>query len=178
MNYYLDIETTGFDEENDKIITIQYMALDEETGKPAGKLKILKEWESDEKTILKRFIEDFRPENKWAFISVGYNLNFEHKFFWQRCISNGLKPISILGRPFLDLITVGVLLNGGSFKGAALDDLTSKSQDGSVIPGYYKEKKYAEIERYIKNEMDGFCGLATKLYVKLPKLRDELLREN
>ena len=178
MNYYLDIETTGFDEENDKIITIQYMALDEETGKPAGQLKILKEWESDEKTILKRFIEDFRPEYKWAFVPIGYGLSFEHGFFWQRCISNGLKPIGILTRPFLDLMTVGVLLNGGSFKGAALDDLTSKSQDGSVIPDYYKEKKYAEIERYIKNEIDGFCGLATKLFVKLPKLRDELLREN
>ena len=178
MNYYLDIETTGFDEENDKIITIQYMALDEETGKPAGQLKILKEWESDEKTILKRFIEDFRPEYKWAFVPIGYGLSFEHKFFWQRCISNGLKPIGILTRPFLDLMTVGVLLNGGSFKGAALDDLTSKSQDGSVIPDYYKEKKYAEIERYIKNETDGFYGLVTKLFVKLPKLRDELLQEN
>jgi len=178
LYYYLDIETTGFDAENHKIITIQYMALDAETGKPAGQLKILKEWESDEKTILKRFIEDFRPEYKWAFIPIGYGLSFEHKFFWQRCISNGLKPIGILTRPFLDLMTVGVLLNGGSFKGAALDDLTSKSQDGSVIPGYYKEKKYAEIERYIKNEIDGFCGLATKLFVKLPKLRDELLREN
>ena len=179
MNYYLDIETTGFyPEKNDKIITIQYMALNEETAKPEGPLKILKEWESDEKTILKRFIEDFRPEYKWAFVPIGYGLSFEHKFFWQRCISNGLKPIGILTRPFLDLMTVGVLLNGGSFKGAALDDLTSKSQDGSVIPGYYKEKKYAEIERYIKNEMDGFCGLATKLFVKLPKLRDELLQEN
>ena len=176
--YYLDIETTGFDVENDKIITIQYVELDEKTAKPVGSLKILKEWESDEKTILKRFIEDFRPEYKWAFVPIGYGLSFEHKFFWQRCISNGLKPIGILTRPFLDLITVGVLLNGGSFKGAALDDLTSKSQDGSVIPGYYKEKKYAEIERYIKNEIDGFCGLATKLFVKLPKLRDELLREN
>ena len=176
--YYLDIETTGFDVENDKIITIQYVELDEKTAKPVGSLKILKEWESDEKTILKRFIEDFRPEYKWAFVPIGYGLSFEHGFFWQRCISNGLKPIGILTRPFLDLITVGVLLNGGSFKGAALDDLTSKSQDGSVIPGYYKEKKYAEIERYIKNEIDGFCGLATKLFVKLPKLRDELLREN
>ncbi len=176
--YYLDIETTGFDVENDKIITIQYVELDEKTAKPVGSLKILKEWESDEKTILKRFIEDFRPEYKWAFVPIGYGLSFEHKFFWQRCISNGLKPIGILTRPFLDLMTVGVLLNGGSFKGAALDDLTSKSQDGSVIPGYYKEKKYAEIERYIKNEIDGFCGLATKLFVKLPKLRDELLREN
>ena len=95
MNYYLDIETTGFDEENDKIITIQYMALDEETGKPAGKLKILKEWESDEKTILKRFIEDFRPEYKWAFVPIGYGLSFEHGFFWQRCISNGLKPMGV-----------------------------------------------------------------------------------
>ena len=176
--YYLDIETTGFDVENEKIITIQYVELDEKTAKPVGSIKILKEWESDEKTILKRFIEDFRPEYKWAFVPIGYGLSFEHKFFWQRCISNGLKPIGILTRPFLDLMTVGVLLNGGSFKGAALDDLTSKSQDGSVIPGYYKEKKYAEIERYIKNEIDGFCGLATKLFVKLPKLRDELLREN
>ena len=32
MNYYLDIETTGFSELDDKIITIQYMSLDEKTG--------------------------------------------------------------------------------------------------------------------------------------------------
>ena len=176
--YYLDIETTGFDEENDKIITIQYVELDEKTAKPVGSLKILKEWESDEKTILKRFIEDFRPEYKWAFVPIGYGLSFEHKFFWQRCISNGLKPIGILTRPFLDLMTVGVLLNDGSFKGAALDDLTSKSQDGSVIPVYYKEKNYGGIESYIKIETESFCEWLAKLYVKLPKLRDELLREN
>ena len=178
MNCYLDIETTGTDPMQHKIITIQYQELARYTANPVGQLKILKEWESDEKTILKRFIEEFRPKDRWAFVPVGYGLGFENKFFWQRCISNGLEPISILGRPFLDLMTVGVLLNRGSFKGAALDDLTSKPHDGSVIPGYYKEKKYAEIERYIKNEIDGFCGLATKLFVKLPKLRDELLQEN
>ena len=172
--YYLDIETTGFDEENDKIITIQYVELDEKTAKPVGSLKILKEWESDEKTILKRFIEDFRPEYKWAFISVGYNLSFEHKFFWQRCISNGLKPIGILTRPFLDLMTVGVLLNGGSFKGAALDDLTSKPHDGSVIPGYYEEKKYAEIESYIKEETEGFSTFCSRLYVEMPQLLENV----
>ena len=175
MNYYLDIETTGFyPEKNDKIITIQYMALNEETAKPEGPLKILKEWESDEKTILKRFIEDFRPENRWAFVPVGYGLGFEHKFFWQRCISNGLTPISILGRPFLDLMTVGVLLNCGSFKGAALDDLTSKPHDGSVIPGYYREKKYAEIERYIKEETDGFTAFCSRIYEELPNLLEKL----
>ena len=171
MNYYLDIETTGFyPEKNDKIITIQYMALNEETAKPEGPLKILKEWESDEKTILKRFIEDFRPNDRWAFVPVGYGLGFEHKFFWQRCISNGLTPISILGRPFLDLMTVAVLMNGGRFKGAALDDMTSKPHDGSVIPGYYKEKKYAEIERYIKEETDGFSNFCIRLYKEMPQL--------
>ena len=175
MNYYLDIETTGFyPEKNDKIITIQYMALNEETAKPEGPLKILKEWESDEKTILKRFIEDFRPENRWAFVPVGYGLSFEHKFFWQRCISNGLTPISILGRPFLDLMTVAVLMNGGRFKGAALDDMTSKPRDGSVIPGYYREKKYAEIERYIKEETDGFTEFCSRIYEELPNLLEKL----
>ena len=173
MNYYLDIETTGFSELADKIITIQYMSLDEKTGKPVGPLKILREWESDEKTILKKFIEDFRPKDRWAFVPVGYGLGFEHKFFWQRCISNGLEPISILGRPFLDLMTVGVLLNRGSFKGAALDDLTSKPHDGSVIPGYYREKKYAEIERYIKEETDGFTAFCSRIYEELPNLMEK-----
>ena len=36
MNYYLDIETTGLDELHDKIITIQYMELERNTGKPIG----------------------------------------------------------------------------------------------------------------------------------------------
>ena len=170
MNYYLDIETTGLDELHNKIITIQYMELERNTGKPVGPLKILKEWESDEKTILTKFISDFVPESQWAFIPIGFNLQFEHGFFWQRWISNGFKPISILGRPFLDLMTVGVLLNGGSFKGAALDDMTSKSSDGSVIPGYYKEKKYAEIERYIKDEADGFSNFFIRLYKEMPQL--------
>ena len=174
MKYYLDIETTGLDEEHNKIVTIQYMKLDRNTGKSLGPLKILKEWESDEKTILKRFIEEFRPKDRWAFVPVGYGLGFEHKFFWQRSISNGLEPISILGRPFLDLMTVGVLLNGGSFKGAALDDMTSKPHDGSVIPGYYREKKYAEIERYIKEETDGFTAFCSRIYEELPNLLEKL----
>ena len=111
MNYYLDIETTGLDPLHSKIITIQYMELDRNTAKPIGPLKILKEWESDEKTILKRFIEDFVPERQWAFIPIGFNLQFEHKFLWQRCISNGLQPVDILNGPFLDLKTVAVLMN-------------------------------------------------------------------
>ena len=178
MNYYLDIETTGLDELHDKIITIQYQELDRYTANPVDSLKILKEWESDEKTILKRFLEDFEPEKQWAFVPIGFNLQFEHKFLWQRCISNGLKPVDILSGPFLDLKTVAVLMNKGEFKGAGLDKITNKPESGGNIPRLYSEKNYGEIESYIKKETESFCEWLAKLYVKLPKLRDELLREN
>ena len=180
MNCYLDIETTGLDPLQSKIITIQYMELERNTAKPVGPLKILKEWESDEKTILKKFISDSGVADKYpfAFIPVGYNLEFEHKFFWQRCMSNALQPVDILDRPFLDLKTVGVIMNRGEFKGAGLDKLTNKPQSGKNIPRLYDEKNYGEIESYIKKETESFCEWLVKLYVKLPKLRDELLREN
>ena len=180
MNCYLDIETTGLDPLQSKIITIQYIQLERNTAMPVGPLKILKEWESDEKTILKKFISDSGVGEKYpfAFIPVGYNLEFEHKFFWQRCMSNALQPVDILDRPFLDLKTVGVIMNKGEFKGAGLDKLTNKPQSGKNIPKLYDEKNYGEIESYIKNETESFCEWLAKLYVKLPKLRDELLREN
>ena len=132
MNYYLDIETTGLDPLRHKIITIQYMELERNTAKPVGPLKILKEWESDEKTILTKFIEESGINNsyKFTFIPVGFNLQFEHSFFWQRCMSNGLKPIYILNRPFLDLKTVAVIMNKGEFKGASLHNMTNKPHGG------------------------------------------------
>ena len=184
MNCYLDIETTGLDPLQSKIITIQYIQLERNTAMPVGPLKILKEWESDEKTILKKFISDSGVGEKYpfAFIPVGYNLEFEHKFFWQRCMSNALQPVDILNRPFLDLKTVGVIMNKGEFKGASLDKLTNKPQSGSAIPRLYHEKNYGEIEGYIKKEAESFCEWLAKLYVRLPKLRyeilDDLTREN
>ena len=55
--YYLDIETTGLDEVQHKIITIQYAELERGTGNLLGELTILKEWELGEKEMLRRFIE-------------------------------------------------------------------------------------------------------------------------
>ena len=176
MNYYLDIETTGLDPLRHKIITIQYMELERNTAKPVGPLKILKEWESDEKTILTKFIEEsgINDSYKFTFIPVGFNLQFEHSFFWQRCMSNGLKPIDIFNRPFLDLKTVAVIMNKGEFKGASLHNMTNKPHGGSNIPQLHDEKKYAEIESYIKKEAEEFSNFCCSLYVKLPKLRDYL----
>ena len=170
MNYYLDIETTGLDPLHSKIITIQYMKLERNTAKPLGPLKILKEWESDEKTILKRFIEDYRPDDEWAFVPIGFNLQFEHGFFWQRCISNGLQPVDIFNGPFLDLKTVAVLMNKGEFTGASLHKMTNKPHSGKILVDWYDEKKYAEIEDYIKKETDEFSNFCSWLYEEMPQL--------
>ena len=167
---FLDIETTGLDPLHNKIISIQYMELERNTAKPIGPLKILKEWEYDEKTILKKFISDFIPENQWTFVPIGFNLEFEHKFFWQRCISNGLKPVDVLHGPFLDLKTIAVIMNKGEFKGASLHNITNKPHGGGNIPQLYAEKKYAEIESYIKKETDEFSILCCRLYEELPQL--------
>ena len=175
MNCYLDIETTGLDPLQSKIITIQYIQLERNTAMPVGPLKILKEWESDEKTILKKFISDSGVGEKYpfAFIPVGYNLEFEHKFFWQRCMSNALQPVDILNRPFLDLKTVGVIMNRGEFKGASLNKLTNKPRGGGGIPQLYAEKKYGEIESYIRREAEEFTTFCSRLYEELPRLLDK-----
>jgi len=47
VEYYFDIETTGFNFDIDEIITIQWQKLSEFTGEPLGELNILKRWEYD-----------------------------------------------------------------------------------------------------------------------------------
>ena len=150
------------------------MELERNTAKPMSPLKILKEWESDEKTILTKFISDFVPESQWAFVPIGFNLQFEHSFFWQRCISNGLQPVDIFNGPFLELKTVAVLMNKGEFKGASLHKMTNKPHGGGNIPQLYGEKKYAEIESYIKNETDEFTNFCSRLYVEMPQLLENI----
>ena len=121
-NYYLDIETTGLNPLSSEIVTIQYQKLGFD-GKPVEDLKILKAWESSEKEILIQFSKMITI-NVWDFVACGYNIKFENDFFYTRCKENGLKPIDILSRPFIDLHPIGIMMNGGNFKGSGLDKLT------------------------------------------------------
>ena len=94
-NYYLDIETTGLDEVESKITTIQYVELERGTGRQLGELTILKEWELGEKEMLRKFIDDSPISSKYDFdfIPVGYNLGFEHKFLLEK--SGSYNKISV-----------------------------------------------------------------------------------
>ena len=179
-NYYLDIETTGLDPKKDKIITIQFMKLYETTAEPIGNLKILREWNSSEKEILERFIEESEITDPYpfTFVPVGYNLGFEHNFFLDRCKVHGLADIDILGNPFIDLRSLGIIMNNGKFKGSGLDKLTGKSQNGSIIPKLYAEKKYSEIEDYINEESAEFVKFCTWIYKELPSMLNRFKSEN
>jgi hypothetical protein len=51
--------------------------------------------------------------------------------------------------------------------------VTNKPHGGGNIPNLYREKKYAEIESYIKNETDEFVNLAQWLYREMPQLLEK-----
>jgi hypothetical protein len=176
-NFYLDIETTGLNEKEDKILTIQYQELDSQ-GRIRGHLVILKSWESSEKDILERFIQETGIlTRKFQFIPVGYNLGFEHNFFKARTKKYGLPEVDILNYPFIDFHSMGVLMNQGMFKGASLDKLTGKPMSGSMIPLWYQNKEYEKIIEYIEVEAREFLKLAGWLWRRMPLLFEEFKKE-
>ena len=178
-NYYLDIETTGVDPKNDKIITIQFAKLDRNTAEQIGVLKILKEWELEEKKLIQEFVlkSGINDPYEFSFVPVGYNLGFEHNFFLERCKVHSLERVDILNHPFIDLRTLGIIMNWGEFKGSGLDKLTAKPHDGSIIPTLYEEKKFEEIEDYIRDEAKEFLKFCSLVYRELPKLREKFQSE-
>lgn len=179
-NFYLDIETTGLDPFKNKIITIQFAQLHDGTSEQIGELRILKEWESSEKEILRQFIIESEITNSYpfSFVSVGFNLQFEHNFLLQRCKANGLESIDILNRPFIDLKPFVVIMNNGRFKGSGLDKIIGKPHGGAIIPQWYAEKKYLEIENYIKKEAIEFINLCVWLYKELPSMLIKFKTQN
>ena len=178
-SYYLDIETTGLDPNKDKIITIQYQELDMHTGEPIGELIILKEWESSEKDIIKKFVIDSRILDTYAFsfVPIGYNLTFEHNFLKRRAQINDLTEVDILHQPFIDLRAIGILMNKGQFKGSGLDKITGKQSDGSKIPLLYENKQYDEIIAYIEQETEEFLKFNVWLYKEMPQLHIKFKEE-
>ncbi|MBI4406550.1 ribonuclease H-like domain-containing protein [Candidatus Micrarchaeota archaeon] len=164
--FYLDLETTGLNPKTDKIISIQFQEISN------GALHVLREWETSEEAILHQFEDIFDD----FFIPVGFNLYFEHSFLQQRGALHGIK-FDILGRKFLDLKHVCILLNGGEFRGCGLDKLTNKPHNGAAIPKWYGEKQFQKIDEYIETEAREFINLYSWLMKKMPELRIDLTTE-
>lgn len=170
-NYYLDIETTGLDPATDSIITIQYQELGRRTGSPKDSLQILKAWDGGEAEMLERFARDagIDPQNRFAFVPVGYNLSFEHSFLHAKA------GIDILGLPNIDLHHTAILMNRGEFRGSGLDKMTGKPHGGGVIPEWYREGLYGNIVRYVEREAEEFIKFYEWLLERLPAVHREFV---
>ncbi len=65
-------------------------------------------------------------------------------------------------------------MNKGKFKGASLHKMTNKPHSGGIVIEWYNEKKYAEIERYVKTEADEFSNFCVRLYEEMSKLFENM----
>jgi hypothetical protein len=161
-HYYLDIETTGLDENNDQIITIQYQKVSVATGEPIGSLVILKAWEYGEENIVKE-IAALMLEDLWNFVPMGNNLTFEFKFLSAKIRKYLNKEIDVeyfVTRPHIDIKPIMILANGGKFKGCHL--VLGKKANGGIVPIWYQEGKFDLIEEYIEDETKYFLQFVSK----------------
>lgn len=175
--YYVDVETTGLNPKEDKIITIQYQKII--LGKPIGKLIILKEWESSEEEIVKKFYDVFVSPNPFDFIPVMQNHLFDFRFLLKKFKKYNLQidgnEIDFLYKlPIIDLKSIFVIANNLNFKNSGLDSFSEKNKKGSIIPDLYAQKKYDLIEDYIVQEANSFINAFKIILDYLPNLKSLL----
>lgn len=170
--YYFDMETTGINFQKDKIITIQWQRVNGFTGEPIGDLQILKEWESSEEEILKKFLPNLKCK-PFDFILVGKNLLFDFTFLNKRLKHHNLGEFDLdcaYQRASIDLKPILVMINKGNFR--AYDRVLDK--DGVLakvnIPQLYKDKKYPEIVKYLEEETKVFLKAYQILKREIPSL--------
>lgn len=162
---YFDIETWSSSNElilsECKIITIQYQDIE-------GNLTILKEWESDEKTILNQFYEYFSNllETERTTFLIGFNLlRFDIPVLVFRLIKNEIDTYeNILDKfyqkPFItDLRQALLPFNDMRHKGLNADALSQKlglespPHKNTEIPQLYENKEYDKIIEHIEGDM-------------------------
>jgi hypothetical protein len=173
VEYYFDTETTGIEPNKDKIITIQWQPLSRLSGEQVGELKILKEWESSEESIIRQFLSEAQCENPFEFIMVGKNLLFDFNFLSKRSARYGISNIDLrffYGRVWLDIKPILVLMNRGNFRG--YDRVMDRGGELSEVdvPNLYKCRRYEDIVRYISQETQTFIRFYQMLKKEMPSI--------
>ena len=171
--YYLDLETTGLDPNRGEILTIQTKRL--QGGRAVGPTVVHKAWESSEASIVRAFLEEtaFFSE-PWTFVPCGFNLDFEFRWLFVKAKRYGLLPptsrLENMDKPHLDLKDLAVLMNRGEFKGAKLENFSTKMGSGDLVIRAIAAKDYASILAYIEQETEAFCRLYEALSDEMPNL--------
>ena len=86
--YYFDLETTGDDPQQDRIVTVQYQRLADDLT-PGGAFQIVAEWEWGEKQVIQTALDRGILEPTWDFVPVGNRLRFDLTFLIERATKVG-----------------------------------------------------------------------------------------
>lgn len=190
-HYYFDIETTGLNPWEDRIISVQAVLLEPKTGKAISAMRMFSVWrdalagdlpDNKERDILKKaldFVGAYNP-NPFAFIPVGYNLDFESRFIKTRLAILGMPPLPCdivsYERPKLDLRPIGVFVCDGEFKGSSLEAITGKVGSGQRVLEWHKQSRFLDIEDYAIGETEAFLEFLQWLYAIMPKIHKEFMQ--
>jgi hypothetical protein len=156
---FLDVETYSPGPKptyDDKIIAIAYKQED-------GSVTVLKEWESDEKQILTRFLEEIKRIDRLSII--GHNiLRFDLPLIINRASAHGIASTGDLMRLLLDPYPIDTIqaqlpVNNFFFKGLGLAECAkrigaeTRTCPGSEIKTRYDEGDYAAITEHITEDV-------------------------
>ncbi len=176
-SYYFDIETTGDDPQQDRVVTIQYQPLGDDL-QPIGLFQIMAEWEWGEKQVIQMAIEKGILEATWDFVPVGNRLRFDLTFLIERATRWKLIDWDMaklkyywFTKPFIDLGPVLVMLNRGQFTGSSLGAFSDK-ESGRHVPKMYREGRYADIIDYVTRERDAAVELLLEVQAVLGTFGD------
>jgi hypothetical protein len=162
--YYLDLETTGDDPQQDRIVTVQYQRLADDLT-PGGAFQIVAEWEWGEKQVIQVALDKGILEPTWDFVPVGNRLRFDLTFLIERATKWKLIDWDMaklkyfwFTKPYVDLGTVLVMMNRGSLAGSSLHTFADK-ESGARVPKMYREGRYADVIEYVTKERNAIVDL-------------------
>lgn len=162
--FYFDLETTGDDPQQDRIVTVQTRQLDDGL-EPVAPLLIMAEWEWGEKQIIQMALEKGVLKPDWDFVPVGNRLHFDLTFLIERATKWNLIQWDAatlkyywFTKPLLDLQPVLVLMNHGKFAGSSLHVFADKDP-GARVPLLYRKGAYGDIIDYVTREQEAALDL-------------------
>lgn len=157
--YYFDVETTGDDPQQDRIVTVQFQPLGDDLT-PAGHFQIMAEWEWGERQVLQMVLEKGVLEPTWDFVPIGNHIRFDLTFLIERATKwkllewdHSKLKYYWFTKPYVDIGVVLVLLNRGTFVGSGLHHFADK-ESGAIVPKLYRERRFPAIIEYVTRERD------------------------
>ena len=159
--YYLSIESSMLGKDKyknsstEEIISIQYQKLDGD-GYPTSDIVTLKEWESNEETILKEFLNVYNIHNSFAFTPVDNMINYSLLTIGSRLLHYNLISRDgicklLFNRPSINLMPILRILNNMDIRSGLVINKVARDN----IPILYKNKQYNEIEKILEKKSNG-----------------------